>query len=479
MFRRQGFARLFAVSSIALSFPFASVSRAEPGSPVNAQQALIDRVDALQAQVKALQLQLQQTRPGDQQNDRHDAAALRQEADRASGSDTPSSSLFTAGYHNGRFVIQSTDGSYVLHPWLQLQARYETSYRKRGADGGRFADTQSGFEIRRLKLGFDGSVISPDLTYMFQFAADRKTGTVALEQAFGKYHLPGTPFYLKVGQYKEPLDHEQLLASRYLTAIDRTVTDDLFFNGEGFVQGASVGFENGGALRGVLAITDGQRSGNTGFQSFPTNPANYGLAGRADLKLLGNWHDYDRTTGAYGVSGTFLVLGAGGDYTEAGDTHVITHVADVSFGNAQGFALYGAYTGRAFQHAALGSLGTDGGTTGKTPSSNGYDFSFRAQASYAIDEHWEPYAQYEFIHLDARGVPSGANHDVQVLRAGANYYLFNTQARLSFDVSYLPDGSPLGDDGNGILPTGASPKSGAVSHGGGEVVFRTQLQLAL
>ena len=30
---------------------------------------------------------------------------------------------FTAGYANGKFVIQSGDGSFSWHPWLHLQFR--------------------------------------------------------------------------------------------------------------------------------------------------------------------------------------------------------------------------------------------------------------------------------------------------------------------------------------------------------------------
>ena len=70
-----------------------------------------------------------------------------------------------------------------------------------------------------------------------------------LEAAYGKYHVPDSPFYLKAGQFKAPLDHEQILASRYLTAQDRTLTNDLFTGGEGFVQGASVIYDNNGPVR--------------------------------------------------------------------------------------------------------------------------------------------------------------------------------------------------------------------------------------
>ncbi|MDB5291779.1 MAG: phosphate-selective porin family protein [Phycisphaerales bacterium] len=453
---------------------------AAAGTEQPSNQELLDKVNALQAQVEQLKSQQQLKQDLDRASgEKSTADAVKVEADRQSQLLSPEG--FSAGYTDGKFIIQSPDGRYLLHTWLQLQFRDVTNYRENAQHNGRDNDTQNGFEIRRLKFGFDGNAITPDLTYFLQFAVDRKTGVLSLEQAFGKYRLPNTGgLYIKGGQYKEPLDHEQLLASRYLTAVDRTLSNDLFSNSEGFVQGVSLGFDNNGAVRGEFAFTDGQRSANTNFQDFSTTPADWGVAARAEYKVTGNWSDYDRTTGAYDTKSDFLVFGAGADYTEAGDTNSLVHVIDGNYGNKNGLGVYGAYTGRAFQHAAIGSIGTNGGTTGKTVGTDGYDWSLRGQVSYAIDTHWEPYVQYEYIHLDHSNLPSGVKNDIQVFRAGVNYYFHGTQARLTFDLNYLPDGSPVSDDGIGILATGASTKTSGISHGGGnEFIARAQFQIAL
>ena len=243
----------------------------------------------------------------------------------------------------------------------------------------------------------------------------------------------------------------------------------MFSGGEGFVQGASIGYENSGPFRGELAFTDGKLSLNTNFEQFPVgaNTADYGVVGRADFKIFGNWKDYDFSTGAYGATDDFLVVSAGADYTEAGDTHSITHVIDFDYGSKSGFALYGAYTGRAFSHTAIGSVGANGGTTGKTVGTNGYDWGFRGLASYAIDKTWEPYAGYEYIHFDSDNLPGGSQNSVHVIRAGINYYLLGPVARISLEADYLPEGSPVSDTGNGILGTGAPTKTSGFSHGGG------------
>ena len=488
MFDQRAYLSGLALAASLIVSRTASADAAPATAPTSQvqQQALLDRISALESQVQ----ELKQVAARTAQAEHADAIAatsakLQREADESTGVTLMSHEGFTAGYDDGKFQIRSADGRYVLHPWVQLQIRYETTNRDRAKFGGVSADTQSGFELRRLKLGFDGNVISPDLTYQFQFAVDRKTGIFSLEQAYGKYRIPGTPFYIKGGQYKEPLDHEQLLASRYLTSVDRTFSNDLFTNSEGFVQGVSVGYDNGGAIRAEGAFTDGMRSANTNFLQFPngTSPADWGAAGRAEYKFFGKWKDYDRSTGAYNASDDFLVAGAGADWTEAGDTNVITQVADVDYGSTSGLGVYGAFTGRAFDKAAIGSIGSDGGTIGspkKFPYSSGYDYSVRGQVSYAINQNWEPYAQYEYIHLDPSNLPAGARGNLQVIRAGVNYYLFNTEARLTVDFNYLPNGSPISDDGIGILATGAPTKTTGWSRGGGnEYIVRAQFQLAL
>jgi hypothetical protein len=457
---------------------------ATPSQP--SQQELLNRINSLQSEVdqlkeiaKAQQKQEDQTA---RRTEHTTSAELTHDAEQTDRFGLPKIGGLNATYSDGRLVIRTDDNRFSLHPWIQSQFRYEATYRDDAQHSGKDPDTQAGFEIRRLKFGLDGYIFTPDLQYYFQWQVDRKSGDTLLEAAYGKYHLAGTPFYLKAGQFKEPLDHEQILASRYLTAQDRTLSNDLFSGGEGFVQGAGFGFDNGDNIRGELDYTDGARSLNTNFEQFPVgaNSADWGAIGRLEVKAFGNWKDYDFSTGAYGSTSDFLVFGVANDYTEAGDTHAFTYVADVDYGTRSGFALYGAFTGRAFAHSTIASIGSTGGTTGKATGTNGNDWSFRGQASYAIDRHWEPYAQYEFLHLDPNNLPAHAQNQIQILRAGINYYIFGPVARISVEAEYLPGGSPLSDDGSGILATGGATKTSGITHGGGnEFIGRVQFQIAL
>ena len=426
----------------------ASIGAAEPVTT----QSLEKKIDVLEDEVR--QLKAQQGALRQQQQVELENAASNADAH----ADLLDVQGLTAGYSDGRFLLRSEDGNFLLHPWLQFQFRNTTSYRENGKAGGKQDDTQTGFEVRRLKFGLDGNLFSPDLTYLFQFAVDRKSGNVQLEQAWAKYHLHDSPFAIRAGQFKDPLDHEQLAASRYFPALERTFIDDVFANAEGFVKGVSAIYDPGNIVRAEAAFTGGLRNFNTNFQQFPTMgiPTNWGAAGRVDYKAFGGWRDYDQIT-AYGIRRDTLVFGAGADYTETGHSDALVHVGDVQYQTKSGWSLYGAYLGRytARNTAAKGA--------------DTYDPTARFQVAWAVDSHWEPYARYEYVHFDRREFAAHTQTNVQVIAAGVNYYLYGTSAKVSVDVSYLPSGSPVNDDGSGTL----------LDNGHGEIVGRVQLQIVL
>jgi len=423
------------------------------------QQQLLDKINALQGEIEKLKAQVSDNAAHDQQAAQTQAtnAAVLRDADEHS--QLLQLESLNAGWSQGRFLLQSTDGRYLLHPWFQVQARNVTTFREDAKQQGLGDDTQNGWEVRRLKFGFDGNVITPDLTYMLQFAVDRKTGTTQLEMGWAKYHVPGTPFSIRGGQFKEALDHEQLLTSKFFAAADRTIINDFFIGGEGFVQGASLVVDGGGALRGEVDVTDGIKSFNNNFQDYPTAgiPADWGTNGRVEFKLFGDWADYDHLANL-GTKKNTLVLGAGADYTEAGHSATLTHIVDAHFQSPSGFGLYGAYLGRYTKDNTIGKVTADT-----------YDATFRAQASYAIGQHWEPFVQYEYIQFDGREFSAGVKDTLHAIRAGVSYYLYGHNAKFTLDATYLPNGSPINDDGTGVL----------LNNNHNEIVGRAQFQLLL
>lgn len=447
------------VGVLALTLTATRVVAAEPASePAADVNAQLQSVRSLMQQVKEQEQSLAKQQEKLEALQQQQAAFNAAERDADRRAQLLDVHNLSAGFTSGRgFFLASEDGNFLLHPWLQFQFRNTTALRhevSRGID-----DTQNGFEVRRLKFGVDGNLFSPDLSYMFQFAVDRHTGNVGLEMAWVKYRFDQSPFAVRAGQFKDPVDHEQLAASRFFPAIDRSYVNDTFVNSEGFVKGVSAIFDPGTWVRGEAAFTGGLKNYNTNFQPYPTNVATWGSAARVEFKPFGNWKDYERIS-AYGIERRTLVFGLGADYTETGHAGALVHVADVQYQSTNGWSLYGAYLGR-----------YNRGLTPKNSKSklgvDTYDPSVRFQAAWALDAHWEPYGRYEYVHFDSREFAKATQTNVQVITGGVNYYLYGQAAKLSLDLNYLPNGSPTSDDGFGIL----------TDNGHNELVARAQVQV--
>lgn len=227
---------------------------------------------------------------------------------------------------------------------------------------------------------------------------------------------------------------------------------DVFTGGDNFVQGVSLIWEPKMPLRAEAAFTDGANQSNTNFQDFPTNPADFGFAGRIEYLAFGSWGKYEDFS-AMKNKEDLLVIGAGADYTEAGDTDTLLHTADAQYECGR-LGLYAAYLGRSISNP------TGGG-------SDAYDYGALAQAAYMLDAHWEPFVRYDFIRFDS--VSAAADKNVHEITVGANYYVQEHAAKFTIDATWLPNGSPVADDSAGIL----------TNNGGNEYVLRAQFQLLL
>src|SRR5258706_2904759 len=259
-------------------------------------------------------------------------------------------SSFLGGWDNG-FKIRSADGNFLLHPWFQFQFRNVTNYRQDAKQNGQGDDLQNGFELRRMKFGFDGNVFSPDLTYLFLWATDRHDGVPKLEEAWAKYKPASGSFGIRAGQFKNPFDHEPIVSSKYQLTVERFLITDVLASGDGFVQGVTGIFDNDGTLRAEAGFTDGMRSANTNFQDFPSvtsgnSPqADWGVVGRVEYKFNGTWKEYDHLT-PQGNKKELLVVGVAGDFTQAGDTGQFSHTVDVQYDTPNSLSIYGAFIGR-------------------------------------------------------------------------------------------------------------------------------------
>ena len=272
-----------------------------------------------------------------------------------------------------------------------------------------------------------------------------------LEEAWSKYRFNDS-FAMKAGQYKGPFAHESLVSSKKLMAAERTLLNDQFTGGDNFLQGVSFIFNDQlkqGPIRAEAAITDGiKNNANQNFQDFPTNNADFGLEGRVEYFVMGNPKQYEDFE-ALNNKTDLLVLGGGLDWTEAGNTNFFLQTADVQYENTNGLGLYGAFYGRYTQNAPVG---VNPAPPAAAPSENDiYDWGLIAQAGYLIQQKWEPFVRYSFIDFDSDGLAAGVENQVHEITFGVNYFIFGHNAKFTLDGTWLPNGSPVADDGAGIL----------------------------
>jgi hypothetical protein len=384
----------------------------------------------------------------------------------------------TAGYRDGRFFIGSADGNFMLRPWSHIQIRNASLWRQDGKSGGR-DQTDNGFEIRRMKLGFDGNLFTPDFTYFFNWQTIRANsnvnvtgnansgangqtiatfsnglgGELQLEEAWVKYHFHGTPWYVKAGQLKDPLLHDQIVSSRYQQSAERSLIADIFANGDAFTEGATLIYDPDSWYRFEGGINQSLRGANTNFLDYPTNSFNYGLAARGEFKLMGRWKDYAQV-GAVGTAEPLLVIGVGADYSERGHSGQTVGVVDAMYGQPLGFNLYAAavdrYTTHNFgvytQSATGASIGTPDPNVADKPTN---EYGALIQVGYKIDPHWEPFGRYEYFHLE--GTPAGSNNYTHAIMGGVNYYFVGHRAKLTAEINFLPNGIPIDDSANDIF----------------------------
>ena len=358
---------------------------------------------------------------------------------------------------------------------------YTTSIRDRVPTGGSgetttsgHPDTQSGFDITRLRLILDGT-FDKNFGYVIQFQDDQGQG-VGLLDAFGTYHFSDTPFTLKVGQFKDPVWHERNISEARLMGVDRSYVEALLGGGPASrVQGAAILYDQD-RTRAQLAFTDGYGSINSKFfdsggvgtsstGAGGVTPDNFGVSGRAEYLLIGDrtksfnpYTEYDQFT-ALNAKRNILVAGGGFDYTQAGANQLLLHSIDAQYDTTYGLGLYGAY---------LGSYRNLDTNQGVAPGSY-YDPGLLLQASYLVTSRIEPFVRYDYTYLSFGSTGTLATHEVNEFTVGANYYLYGQNAKFTLDGVWLPEGAPTDADALGILRDS--------DHN--EFVLRAQFQIAI
>jgi hypothetical protein len=443
-------------------------------------QAKVDRLEANQAAKPASSESTTAAVPATAATESTTAQAVENNADQHKLFDLGSN--FTGGWVDPKgFVIRSDDGNFVFHPGLTVDFRFMGSYRENippkggGETGATGNDFQSGFDVTRLRLIFDGSLYR-NISYFVQLQAD-EGAPLSLLDAYGAYRFDNSPFSIKAGQFKDPVWHERNLSETNLLAVDRSLVESLLGGGQtARVQGVGLVYDKN-RLRAQAVYHDGFNSTNTKFfegggigagigGGAGITPTDWGTSGRAEYMLIGHrtndfnpYTQYDQFT-SLNAKQTILVTGIGADFSQAGSNDVLFHTVDLQLNSPSGFSAYGAY---------LGSYRDIHANQGVKAPGTYNDQGFLVQAAWVFNQRIEPFVRYDYTHLDGSSVTGLATNDVQEFTVGGNYYFYGQRAKFTLDGTWLPNGSPADFDALGILK----------DSGNNEFVFRAQFQLVI
>ena len=411
-------------------------------------------------------------------------------------------SSITAG-HDKHFFLASEDGNYRMNIEGNLQVRYTWDHRHGPGNVGLSDPTdptsdlvfipgdedESGFDINRAQITFDGHVVNPNWIYTVRLAADRNDGGLGVEIATIGYRVMDN-LTVKAGRFKAPFLHEDMVDDMYQLAVDRSIVTNVF--SAGYIEGVVAQWDVIDMVRITGTIDDGSRSGNINGNSLGANSTRFAtgldfendstdiaLGGRVDVKIMGDWNQYDDLSSWSGDDTALFVGGAfRWDVSETGDINpndqTFSWTVDATFKMA-GLTAYGAVVGSHF-------MADDSATGDPNPPKNVDFYGFEAQVGYqVIPDKLEPFGRFEYIrvHDDAALVQvtdtagdTRSQQEFKALTAGVNYYVNKHEAKFTLDAVWAldPVNPGFGDlSGIGLLPDAAGHKN--------QTAVRAQFQL--
>jgi hypothetical protein len=431
-------------------------------------QELRGKVEQLETKQQQQQQQQQQEQAGRSDSRVVDETVARvlADADRRSRFLMQDVSI-TGGFDSerSRYFLASSDGNWLLMPGVLFQFRNTTNFREGTKNGD--DDLQNGFEVRRMRLIFEGTAFTPDLYYKFQWETNSSTGSVFLQDAFVRYTF-AKEWGFQVGQFYDVLYHEQSMLDQYTLAADRSLVNGLIGGGQTErVQGAMLMYDNKEHWRGQLLFHDGFNSDNTDFTdtggggtSFVgVTPTDFGFSGRMEYFFSGTRKAYDDFT-ALDTKQDLLVVGGGFDYTDGNRGSVLFHTVDAQYENTNGLGIYAAFLGTYRDIRSPGAA--------LPPVGDFYDWGFLVQGSYLFTPKLEVFARYDFTKLDDDALAAGAEDNVYEITLGVNHYFQRHNVKLTLDGTWLPNGSPTAVRGLGVLVSDDD-----------QFIFRGQFQLLI
>ncbi|MBI2487634.1 MAG: hypothetical protein HYW01_11950 [Deltaproteobacteria bacterium] len=130
------------------------------------------------------------------------------------------------------FTLKTADDNFKMKIKLRTQFQFSIN----DTDG---EDTATDFNVRRLRLYFEGNAFRPWLLYAIQ--ASGEGSSFSLRDAYFDFAY-NTMFAPRAGQYKVPFSREELNSSSELQLVERSIVNDEF----------TFGRDRGASIYGVL-----------------------------------------------------------------------------------------------------------------------------------------------------------------------------------------------------------------------------------
>src|SRR4029453_15947526 len=174
---------------------------------------------------------------------------------------------------------------------------------------------------------------------------------------------------------------------------------------------------------------------------------------RVEYKAMGDWKSYSDFT-ARGNTKDLLVVGLGGDWTQARDNNILHGALDVQWEMGDKLGVFAALYVQHFEGDSLGSTFSD--DVGDIN-----NWGFVVQAGYMLNPAWEIFGRWDYVKLDdptlslsGTSTSSTDQDEFHEITVGVNYYMgpngsWGHRSKITVDLNYLPNGSHGGDTGLG------------------------------
>lgn len=363
-----------------------------------------------------------------------------------------------AGIDSKGKIFLTDGGDFSLNIGGQIQFRYILN----NVDGAAGIDeTLSGFQARRTKLKFEGTV-ADGWEYSIVLAGDRDGGGVIIEDAIISQSLNDN-MSLDFGIMKLPFARQELISSSRQVAAERGLATEYFTLNRS--EGVKFNYSRDKFKMSAM-LSDGANNSNSDFNTTGGGAAHdFAFTARGDYMVMGD--DWGNAKHAFGgVDETHLFVGGAVFYGQA------------EFGAA---AVDEQLNWTIDALMKTGNFGIMAAVYGSSSDANpaGADsdaFGFFGQVDYKIaDTKWDIFARYDFIDDDTAD-------ELNAITVGANYH-FNKNVKVTGDVIFVLDSD--NPDGVGFLADGEDSDGvgvGGNGFGGAAtdtdmVILRLQLQL--